>query len=351
MIRARVIGAGGYGGAGIMDLLLGHPEAQIADVIDVENVGLPIAQKFPHLQGFCDATIQSPDAAAWDGSVDVVFTATPDGVGQRYARQCLDSGAKLIDFSGDYRFDTPEAYAEYAARIGRSPEHLTPDLLEVSAYGLAELHRDDIRAARIVGNPGCFATSCILGAAPAVRSGLVDPDTLIFDSKTGISGAGIKPAATFHYPSRYENMNAYKIAKHQHCMEVERELGLVAGRKLAVTLTTQVLPLCRGIMTTVYARLNDDASFDDLLAAFEKEYADSYFVRVVGPGGTASNNDVRASNFCVVWVNYDERTRQMIAVTHIDNLMKGQAGSALQNMNILCGLPESTGLERPAMFP
>ena len=334
-----------------MDLLLGHPQAEIADVVDVENVGMPIAEKFPHLKGFCDQVIQSPDAVEWGDDIDVAFTATPDGVGMRYAQQCVDSGTKLVDFSGDFRFNTPEAYAEYAGRLGRSADHAAADLLGESAYGIAELHRDAIRNAKIVGNPGCFAVSCILGAAPAVKAGLVDPASLIFDSKTGISGAGIKPAATFHYPSRYENMNAYKIAKHQHCMEIERELGLLAGDKLQVTLTTQVLPVCRGIMTTVYADMGDGVSADDLLAAYREFYADSYFVRVAGPDGSASNNDVRASNFCVVWVNTDPRTGRMIVMSHIDNLMKGQAGSALQNMNLVCGLEEKAGLERPAMFP
>jgi N-acetyl-gamma-glutamyl-phosphate reductase len=352
MIKARVIGAGGYGGAGIIDLLLGHPEAEIVDVVDVENVGMAISEKFPHLKGFCDLKITSPDEAKWDGGVDVVFTATPDGVGMRYAQKCLDGGAKLVDFSGDFRFNTLEAYAQYAQRIGRSTDHMAPSLLDKSAYGLAELHRESIRKVNIVGNPGCFAVSTIMGFAPAVKAGIVDLETLIADAKTGISGAGIKPAATFHYPSRYENMNAYKIAKHQHCMEVERELGLLAGKELCITLTTQVVPLCRGIMSCLYGRLtNRKMSAADAYQVYKDFYAGSKFVHVVPASGTASNNDVRGSNFCVVWVNVDERTGQLIVISHIDNLVKGQAGSALQNMNVLFGLDEGAGLMRPAFFP
>jgi N-acetyl-gamma-glutamyl-phosphate reductase len=352
MIQARVIGAGGYGGAGVIDLLLAHPEAGIVDVVDIENVGKPIAEKFPHLQGFCDLEIASPDEAEWGSGIDVVFAATPDGVAMRYARQCVDNGIKLVDFSGDFRFNSREAYAEYAARIGRPAEHAAPDLLPQAAYGLSELHRSEIASAAIVGNPGCFAVSVVLGLAPAVKAGLVDLDTLICDAKTGISGAGIKPAATFHYPSRYENMNAYKVAKHQHCMEIERELSLLAGRAVTVTLTTQVLPLARGIMTTLYGRLTGGkTTAEDLTTIYREFYKDSVFVHVVGPNGSASNNDVRGSNFCVLWINADPRTRQMIVVSHIDNLVKGQAGSAVQNMNIMFGLKESAGLMRPAFYP
>jgi N-acetyl-gamma-glutamyl-phosphate reductase len=352
MVRARVIGAGGYGGAGIIDLLLAHPKARIADVVDVENVGAPISKKFPHFAGFCDLEIKSPDQAAWDGSIDVVFTATPDGVGARYAERCLAAGAKLIDFSGDFRFNSPEDYSRYAERIGRPPEHAAAGLLAESVYGLAELHRSAIASARLVGNPGCFAASVILGLAPAVQAGLVDLDSLIADAKTGVSGAGIKPAATFHYPSRYENMNAYKIARHQHCVEIERELGLLAGREINLTLTTQVVPLARGIMSTLYGRIKDSAiTAADILNVYRDFYRDSVFVRLVGPDGTPSNNEVRGSNFCVLWINLERRTRQMIVVAHIDNLMKGQAGSALQNMNLMFGLEESAGLMRPAFYP
>lgn len=353
MIKARVIGAGGYGGAGIIDLLVQHPQAEVVSVVDVENVGKPISAKFPHLKGFCDLTVTAPDDASWDkGDFDVVFTATPDGVGMRYARQCLATGAKLVDFSGDYRFNTIESYAAYASRIGRTPEHATPDLLTQSAYGLAELHRDEIKNVSVVGNPGCFACSAILGFGPAVKAGAIKIDSLICDAKTGISGAGIKPSPAFHFPSRYENMNAYKIGGHQHCIEVERELGLLAGHDIKLTLTTQVVPLCRGIMSTIYGRVADDSTkVEDMVKIYEDFYKGSKFVHVVGPGGSASNNDVRGSNFAVIWVNMDARTRQMIIMTHIDNLMKGQAGSAIQNMNVLFGLDEGAGLMRPAFYP
>ena len=352
LIKARVIGAGGFGGANIIELLSAHPEVEIVSLVDVEGVGAPISAKHTHLKGFCDVPVTAPDAAPWDGSVDVVFAATPDGVGMGLAAACRQAGARLIDYSGDFRFNTDEAYRNYATRIGRDPRHTSAELLPEAVYGLAELHRDAIAASQIVGNPGCFATAAILGLAPAVQHGLVDLETLIADAKTGVSGAGIKPNLTFHYPLRYENMNAYKIANHQHNIEVERELSLLAGRDVRVTLITQVVPLCRGIMATIYGRMADARmGVEDLVAAYRDFYANAPFVRVEGPGVPVSNNDVRGSNQCVIGVNLDTRTRQMVIVSHIDNLMKGQAGSALQNMNLMFGLDERLGLNRPPMYP
>ncbi len=352
MIRARVIGAGGFGGANIIELLVGHPQTEIVSLVDVEGVGEPISKRHTHLKGFCDMVVTAPDGALWDDSIDVVFCATPDGVAMRIARECVAAGTKLIDYSGDFRFNSESAYAAYATRIGRDPHHAAAALLERSAYGLAELHRESIASTPIVGNPGCFAVSVILGLAPAVINGLVATDTLIADAKTGVSGAGIKPQLTFHYPLRYENMNAYKIGGHQHVMEVERELSLLAGREIQVTLTTQVVPLTRGIMSTLYGRLIDPSTTaQDLYDAYAAYYRKASFVRVERSGVPVGNNDVRGSNFCVISTNVDPRTGQIIVVSHIDNLMKGQAGSALQNMNIMFGLDEDTGLRRPAYYP
>lgn len=347
-----MIGAGGFGGANIIELLTAHPGAEIVSLVDVQGTGLPISAQHTHLKGICDLTVSAPEDAPFDGSIDVVFTATPDGVGMTLAEACLAGGARMIDFGGDFRFDSAEAYARYAERIGRDPRHGAAALLPRSVYGLTELHRDEIAKASLVGNPGCFAVSAILGAAPALREGLIDPDTLIFDAKTGVSGAGIKPAQTFHYPLRYENMNAYKIGAHQHTFEVERELSLLAGAEIRVTLTTQVVPLCRGIMTTVYGQLTDSSTTArELHDAYQAFYAGSPFVRAEPQGAPASNNDVRGTNLCVLSVNVDARTGRMIVVSHIDNLMKGQAGSALQNMNVMFGLDEGLGLRRPAFYP
>jgi N-acetyl-gamma-glutamyl-phosphate reductase len=352
VIRTRVLGAGGFGGANIIELLTAHPEAEIVSLVDVQGAGLPISAQHTHLKGICDLTVSAPDDAPWDDSIDVAFTATPDGVAMTHAEACLKAGARMIDYSGDFRFNSAEAYARYAERIGRDSNHAAAGLLPRSVYGLTELHRDEIAETSLVGNPGCFAVSAILGAAPVVQEGMIDLDTLICDAKSGISGAGIKPAQTFHYPLRYENMNAYKIAAHQHTFEVERELSVLAGTELRVTLTAQVVPLCRGIMTTVYGQLADSTTTaEGLHEAYQAFYADSSFVRVEPQGTATSNNDVRGSNLCVLSINVDARTGQMIVVSHIDNLMKGQSGSALQNMNVMFCLDEGLGLRRPAFYP
>jgi len=351
MVQAKVIGAGGYGGVGITELLLGHPQARLAALVDVENVGAPIAAVYPHLDGYTDLVVLDPADPRAQQPVDVVFMATPDGVGMKLAAAELARGAKVIDYSGDFRFNSPEAYADYAQRIGRDPRHAAPQLLPQSVYGLAELHRDRIRAARVVGNPGCFAVSCILGLAPAVKHGLADLATLICDCKTGVSGAGKKPSPTFHYPARYDHMNAYKLAGHQHVCEIERELGLLAGAEVRVTFTAHVVPVCRGIMSTLYATLRRPAPEAELVALYREFYRHDRFVRVYDSRAAIGSPHVRGTNNAKLVVSVDERTQRLRVVSYIDNLLKGQAGSALQNMNLLFDLPETAGLERPGMFP
>ncbi len=215
-----------------------------------------------------------------------------------------------------------------------------------------ELHRSEINPdQQIVGNPGCFAASCILGLSPAVKTGLVRDESIICDCKTGVSGAGKTPNAAFHYPARYDQMNAYKLAGHQHVCEIERELSLQAGKDVRVTFTAQVVPVCRGIMSTLYGTLTDDISEAEVLGIYEKFYADDPFVRVLDSVAAVGTMHVRGTNYCNLVVSVDERTRRLRVVSYIDNLMKGQAGSALQIMNLLFGFDETTGLERPGMYP
>jgi len=351
MIRVKVVGATGYGGVGITELVLQHPEAKLISLIAREDVGLPISKVYPHLEGFCDLPVLAADDPRADEPADVVFFATPDKVGMSAARGELAKGAKVIDYSGDFRFTTAEAYADYATRIGKEPSHAAPDLLGRNAYGLAELHRDAIREAAVVGNPGCFACSCILGLAPAAKHGLVEPYSLICDCKTGVSGAGKKVNPAYHYPARYEQMNAYKLSGHQHVCEVERELSLQAGTDIKVTFTAQVVPVCRGILSTLYGTLTRPASEAELVALYRDFFKDSPFVRVFGSSASVGTLNVRGTNFCNLVVSVDARVNRLRIVAHIDNLMKGQAGSALQNMNLMFGLPETAGLNRPGIYP
>jgi len=352
MIKAKIVGAGGYGGVGISELLLRHPQAKVSALVDVENAGTPISDIYPHLAGFFDMPICAPSDPQAQEPADVVFMATPDGVGMKLAGKELARGAKVVDYSGDFRFNTADAYADYAGRIGRDPQHASPDLLTESVYGIAELHRADIKPqTRLVGNPGCFAVSCILGLSPAVANHAVETTGLICDCKTGVSGAGKKPSAAFHYPARYEQMNAYKLAGHQHVCEIERELSLLAGTQLAVTFTSQVVPLCRGIMSSLYGRLTAAHSEQDLLDMYRAFYAESPFVRVFESTAAVGSQHVRGTNYCNLVVSLDSRTSTLRVVSYIDNLVKGQAGSALQNMNLLFGLDEAVGLDTPGIYP
>ncbi len=351
MVTVKVIGATGYGGIGIIELLLQHPEVRLATLVAREEIGKPLSAVYPHLAGFCELPILAADDPAAAAPADVVFCATPDGVGMTVARAELARGAKVIDYSGDFRFTTAEGYADYAGRIGRDPAHAAPDLLGANVYGLAELHREAIRAARIVGNPGCFAASCILGLAPAAREGLVEPGSVICDCVTGVSGAGKKVSATFHYPARYEQMNAYKLAGHQHVCEIERELGALAGREFRVTFTAHVAPVCRGIMSTLYGTLARPLTEEQAVAGYRAFYDGSPFVRVLPAAAAVGTLHVRGSNFCNLVVSVDARTRRLRVVSYIDNLMKGQAGSALQNMNLMCQFDETLGLNRAGSYP
>lgn len=351
MIRVKVVGATGYGGVGITELVLQHPETKLVSLVAREDVGSPISKVYPHLEGFCDLPVLAADDPRAAEPADVVFFATPDKVGMSAAGGELAKGAKVIDYSGDFRFTTLEAYADYATRIGKEPSHAAPDLLGRNVYGMAELHRAEIRKTDIVGNPGCFACSCILGLAPAAKHRLVEPYSIICDCKTGVSGAGKKVNATYHYPARYEQMNAYKLSGHQHVCEVERELGLLAGTDVKVTFTAQVVPVCRGILSTLYGSLTRPATEADLVALYRDFFKDSPFVRVYGSTAAIGTLNVRGTNYCNLVVSVDARVNRLRIVSYIDNLMKGQAGSALQNMNLMFGLPETAGLNRPGIYP
>jgi N-acetyl-gamma-glutamyl-phosphate reductase len=272
-------------------------------------------------------------------------------VGQAAAPEWLDRGAKVIDYSGDFRFNDMSAYKGYAERIGKPQDHASPELLGQAVYGLAELHREEISKASLVGNPGCFAVSCILGLSPAVNAGFIVPESIVCDAKTGVSGGGKNPTPTFHYPARYDAMNAYKISGHQHVYEIERELSILAGQPIRVTFTPHVVPLCRGILTTIYAQLNEGVTLESVEAAYRSFYAEDAFVRVFGPERAQLSTHVRGSNYCNLSVNVDQRTGKLIVVSLVDNLVKGQAGSAVQNMNLMFGFQETAGLLHAGMYP
>jgi len=350
-IKVGLVGAGGYGGCGAIELLTSHPHAELAALMDIKDLGKPVSALFPHLTGFCDLPLLAVDDPSIPDDIDVVFFSTPDRVGQTMAKTWLDRGVKVVDYSGDFRFNDLDVYKGYAARIGKPQDHAAAELLPKTVYGVPELHRNEIAKADLVGNPGCFAVSCTLGLAPAMAEGLIEPGSIICDAKTGVSGGGIKAKASSHYPARYDAINAYRVSGHQHVYEIERELGLLAGEEIVITFTPHALPMTRGILSTLYGQLKPGMGMDKIEAAYRSFYEGETFVRVYGPDQPQTTTNVRGSNFCNLWLNMDERTGKLIVVSHIDNLVKGQAGSAVQNMNVMFGLEETAGLFRPGAYP
>jgi N-acetyl-gamma-glutamyl-phosphate reductase len=353
MIRAQIVGATGYGGLGMTELLLRHPEITVTSLLAKQDVGRPISDVYPHLRGFCDMVVQDANPDSVGVGADLVIFATPDGVGQGYARALLDAGLKVIDYSGDFRFRSADLYDRYARRhpslVGKP--HQAPELLAESVYGIPELYREEIAAARLVGNPGCFAVAMILGLAPALRAGIIDPLSIICDGKTGISGAGKKPSATHHFPERNENITPYRIASHQHEVEVTVTLSALTGEDVAITFVPHLAPITRGILVTSYATLRDDLSQAQVQGLYEELYQDEPFVRVLPAGVAPGLAGVLGSNLCDISLAVDAENLRLVVVAGIDNLLKGQAGVALQNINLMHGFPETMGLERLPLYP
>lgn len=353
MIRAQIVGATGYGGLGIVELLLRHPEVQITSLLAKSDVGRPLSDFFPHLRGFCDRLVEDATEDRIGVDCEVVIFATPDRVGMQYAARVLERGAAVIDYSGDFRFESAERYAEYARRhpsVGGKP-HLAPELLSRNVYGIPELFRSRLRGARLVGNPGCFAVAMILSLAPAVKAGLIDPRSIVSDGKTGISGAGKKPGATYHFPDRDGNVTPYRIANHQHVIETTLALEDVGGEKIGLTFVPHLMPITRGILTTSYATLRREVTPSEVYEIYRAFYTGEPFVRVLPPGVSPGLKTVIGSNLCDVSYAVDQENGRLVVTGAIDNLLKGQAGNALQNLNVMFGFPETLGLERTPLYP
>jgi N-acetyl-gamma-glutamyl-phosphate reductase len=258
----------------------------------------------------------------------------------------LQSDCKIIDLSADYRLKDSKAYSDWY-----SVTHTHPDLLAQAVYGLPELHREAIQKARFIANPGCYPTSVILALAPLLKTGWADLDSIISDSKSGVSGAGRKPSLTTHYTEVNEGISPYGLASHRHTPEMEQELSALAGKPVRVTFSPHLVPMTRGMLSTVYINLKEAISDEKMVEHYRNFYKDEYFVRVLNPGKFASSNHVLSSNFCDIGLKVDSRNQRLIITSALDNLIKGASGQAVQNMNIILGLNEKTGLTAPAIFP
>ncbi|MFD0696265.1 N-acetyl-gamma-glutamyl-phosphate reductase [Paenibacillus sp. GCM10027628] len=346
-VRAAIIGATGYGGAELIRLLQAHPLVQITSVISTSNAGAPLADHFPHLQEIVVDILDELNVELIAGKADVVFLATPAGVSAELSPKLLEAGLKVVDISGDLRLKSRADYEKWYKRTA-APEAA----LERAVYGLSEVFGDEVKGADLIANPGCYPTATLLGLIPAVKAGWIDPSTIIIDAKSGVSGAGRGVNLGVHYSEVNENLTAYKVNKHQHIPEIEQALSRVAGKPVVTTFTTHLVPMTRGIMSTMYATVNGEHTAED----FEKLYRDYYegrkFVRIRNSSGKPpATKEVSGSNYCDIGFVVDERTGRVTIVSVIDNVVKGAAGQAIQNLNIMMGWDETTGLLFAPVYP
>lgn len=346
MIRVGIAGASGYTGFELVRILSGHPEVEIKVITSRAQAGHRLDEHYPALRRHCDLTFQEPDPDTLASGTDLVFTALPHQAAMDLVPELLNRGVKVVDLSADYRFRDASVYEAWYQ------PHKTPELLAQAVYGLPELYRDRIATARLVGNPGCYPTSVILAAAPLLANKLIDPATLIADSKSGVSGAGRGASLSTHFCEVNEGFKAYKVGgQHRHMPEIEQELSLVAARPVRISFTPHLVPMSRGILSTVYAGLKTGVTAEKLDEIYESFYRSAPFVRLCTQGELPSPLQVRGSNYCDIGWRIDEHTGRIIVVSVIDNLTRGASGQAVCNMNLMSGLPEGLGLDRAPWQP
>lgn len=346
LIKVGIIGATGYAGAELVRLIHGHPAAELVALTSRSYAGQPIWEVYPYLYKYVDMTCEELDLPSLVEKADLVFAALPHGFSMPTGLEVARRGKKLVDLGADFRLRDYEQYEAWY-RV----EHTARELLGQAVYGLPELHRDQIKKAAIVANPGCYPTGAILGLAPLLAQGLVDPATLIIDSKSGVSGAGRGVSLATHYCEVNENIRAYNIGLHRHTPEIEQELSAVSGQDITLSFTPHLTPMNRGILSTMYGKLIADLDTESLTRRYQEFYDQEPFVRVLPPGMLPQTKAVAGSNFCDLAVTVDPRTQRVVVVAAIDNLIKGASGQAVQNMNIMCGLEEKAGLDRPGVYP
>lgn len=347
MIKAGIVGGTGYTGVELLRLLSQHGGVELRAITSRKEAGMAVTTMFPGLRGHVDLQFTAPSAQALRGC-DVVFFATPNGVAMNEARAVLDGGARIVDLSADFRIrDVVEWERWYKLKHG------APELVAQAVYGLCELNRERIRGAKLVANPGCYPTAVQLGFAPLVKAGAVDIEHLIADAKSGVSGAGRKAELHLSFSEAADNFAAYSVAGHRHWPEIRQGLAQVAGREVGLVFIPHLTPLIRGIHATLYARLTREVDFQRL---FEERYAGEPFVDVLPPGSHPDTRSVRAANVCRIALHRPpERgggaSDTLVVLSVIDNLVKGAAGQAVQNMNLMFGLPETQGLQQPPVVP
>lgn len=348
MVRVGIIGASGYAGAEIVRYLLMHPGVEITYLASESGAGKPLSSSYPALLGQDLPLCEGYDLERAADAADLFFQARRNATGMSVAPALLGYGKKLIDVPADFRLKDLSVFKDYYGL-----DHTAPDLVREAVYGISELHSAEIAAARLVANPGCYATSAILALAPLMRSKLVDTGSIIIDSKSGVSGAGRSSAKVSGlFTEINEGFKAYRVASHQHTPEIEQELEVLAGESVRISFTPHLVPMNRGILSTVYASMAGKGKLaGELVEIYREFYAGKRFVTVLDEGEQPNTKNVFGTNFCHIGLAVDSRTGRVIVTCAIDNMGKGAAGQAVQNMNLMCGYDETTGLMAPAVFP
>ncbi|MDM8545097.1 N-acetyl-gamma-glutamyl-phosphate reductase [Candidatus Venteria ishoeyi] len=343
MFKVGIVGGTGYTGVELLRLLARHPDIEIKVITSRSEAGRPVADLFPNLRGFLDLCFSQPDIKTLS-QCDLVFYATPNGTAMKQVPALLAAGVKVVDLAADFRLSDPALWEQWYGM-----PHTCPELLQQAVYGLPEIHRDNIKNAQLVANPGCYPTAVQLGFLPLLEAGLIDPGSLIADTKSGASGAGRGAAVGTLLAESADNFRAYKADGHRHLPEIRQRLEHISGKPVSLTFVPHLLPMIRGIHATLYARLNQvDA---DLQSLFEQRYANELFVDVLPAGSHPETRTVRGINTCRLAIHRPQGGDTVVILSVIDNLVKGAAGQAIQNMNLMLGLPEQQGLEAVALLP
>jgi len=338
-ISAAIIGASGYTGLELLRILKGHPHVKITAITSRQFKGKPVAEIFPSLRGFYDGLVFSGPSGSPARKADVAFCCLPHGASMEIVSTFVKAGKKVIDLSADFRIKDVDVYKKWYGA------HTRPELLGEAVYGLPEINRETIKKASLVANPGCYPTGATLAISPVLKAGLIDKTSaIIVDSKSGVSGAGRGLSEATSFVGISGGFKAYKVGAHRHTPEIAQNLTALAGGEVPLVFTPHLLPVSRGILTTLYASLTEGLSTADLLALYEEAYGGEYFIRLLPEGQYPNINAVRGSNFCDIGLWSDPASSRMIAISAIDNLVKGASGQAVQNMNLVFGLPETTAL-------
>jgi N-acetyl-gamma-glutamyl-phosphate reductase len=345
MIRVAIVGASGYTGAELTRILSLHPQVELVAVTSRQHAGKRIAEVFPHLGEIASIVCEDVSAERLAEKADCIFTAVPHQTAMNLVPIFLQHGCKVVDLSADFRIHDPAIYEKWYV------PHTAVETLNEAVYGLPELHRLQIRECRLAANPGCYPTSVILGLAPLLKEKLVDPATLVVDSKSGTSGAGRGAQVGTLFCEVADGFRAYKVGEHRHTPEIEQELSLLFGKDVTISFTPHLVPMSRGILSTIYAKVVRILPQEELQGLYDTYYGEEYFVRVLRNGAVPSTQYVRGSNFCDIGFKFDGRTGRVIVISAIDNLVKGAAGQAVQNMNLMFGLDEKTALQHVPLFP